>query len=135
MIRFDRHSDWAATQFAKATDPDHEPMSAPRVTGPSSSFGLTDEDRAERSAILTAAPRIVRNGLDYQGRYPSALGQISNAELQRYSTGQPIAGESCAEDDDRPPQTHGERMAMAIVAVVSVVCVVLAAVNVWARFA
>ena len=119
MIRTDNAQQWADT----------------RLTGPSSAHGMDDAERDERHDMLTAAPRIVRNGLDYQGRYPSAIGQISDAELQRYSTGQPIAGESCADDEDRPPQTHGERMAMVIVAAVSVVCVVLAAVNVWARFA
>ena len=118
MIRFDRNSDWADT----------------RLTGPSSAHGMDDAERDERSAILTAAPRIVRNGLDYQGRYPSALGQISNAELQRYSTGHPIAGESCAEDEQEP-QTNGDRVAMLIVGGVSAACVILLAVHLWARFA
>ena len=69
MMRFDRKEQWAATEFARATNPDHEPMGAP-----SSSFGMTEEARDSRFHTLTAAPRIVKQpqGLDYQGRYPEA---------------------------------------------------------------
>ena len=116
MIRTDNAQQWADT----------------RLTGPSSAHGMDDAERDERHDMLTAAPRIARNGLDYQGRYPSAIGQISDAELQRYSTGQPIAGESCA-DEEPVQQTNGDRVAMLIVGGVSAACVILLAVHVWAR--
>ena len=44
------------------------------LTGPSSAYGMLDDERDSRFNTLTAAPRIVKQpqGLDYQGRHPDA---------------------------------------------------------------
>ena len=74
MIRIDNAQQWADT----------------RLTGPSSAHGLDDAERDERHDMLTAAPKIVRNGLDYQGRAPEAAHAASEYEDDTGDAGEGI---------------------------------------------
>ena len=120
-----------------------EPWEPPRDrTGPASSFGLTDDARTERITLLHRPPQIDRRariplGVDGQGRHPHAtpIGMLTTEQMQRYSTGHPIAGEAVPEDDDdRPPITAGARTALAVLLAMSATIVILAGVLLYRWF-
>ena len=111
-------------------------------TGPASSFGLTDDQRTERFTLLHRPPQIDRRvriplGVDGQGRQPHAtpIGMLTTEQMQRYSTGAPIAGEAVPEDDDdRPPITAGARKVRVILLAMSATIVILAGVLLYRWF-